>query len=78
MAGLPGHQVTDPPKKVYKNVEDGSRVLISIFGQMERETFWDSHFFVWSSWFVFDPSVFLILQVFPSGGGRENLWCLGG
>ena len=44
-----------------------------------RERLFGIHiFFVWSSWFVFDPSVFLILQVFPSGGGRENLWCLGG
>lgn len=24
-----GHEVTDPPKKVYKNVEDGSRVPAS-------------------------------------------------
>lgn len=46
-AGLPGRQVTDPPKKVYKNVEDGSRVLIlNVFpsgggsGSVPRENPW--------------------------------------
>ena len=51
--------------------------------ERERETFWDLHF----SWVIlvslfFYSGVFLILNVFPSSGGKGisandmgNLWC---